>query len=141
MTFLVFHWQIYVTWCKTGLSLVERLLKQPSRGYWLKVGVINYMLWRWPNCMTIWHVMCSKRKRQRHHHDGDRAGGRGRVHLHPLRHPRALLQVRQPARELLSHFIGLIFGGSSKYVANWTKIRLEDFVYANKSLKQIKWLF
>ena len=46
------------------------------------------------SCMVIWHVMCSKRKRQRHHHDGDRAGGRGGLHLPALRHPRALLQVR-----------------------------------------------
>ena len=106
------------------------------------------MLWRWPNCMTIWHVMCSKRKRQRHHHDGDRAGGRGRLHLHPLRHPRALLQVRpaQPARKLLYSPIVLTLDGSCQYVAHVCceteeKSQLSRFHLFKQSLRQIKWMF
>ena len=41
--FLVFNWQICVTWIKTGLSLVETFALLAIREGWLKIGIIHYV--------------------------------------------------------------------------------------------------
>ena len=51
--FLASHLQRFVTWFKTGLSLVENLLYLLAVWGWLKLGIMNHMACRWLHCILL----------------------------------------------------------------------------------------